>query len=667
MTDARRSRAGGHRRESSIAVRASKAKSSHDDFDKFWRIIAVITSSILIVYTSVYAVVDFGLFHGGSEYSHAAGSERVCMESLVDSEFDLIEFDRYEEWFAENTKLELPEVGIYTGPSGISEYVQITVSKYFENDSRYIYGPDVIPLRIASKDECVVLATFGLKSNMSPVYTRGGLLERGVGAKIYYSAEPFKVSQIYIYYSYDYQDHLFRTFLDTDIVRDDICKLMENKCGDIYKYNNLTQQTCQEKWDALPINEEGALIDGNSKGCRIVHASMAALNEKHCPHISFLPVEDDDGKVKCQESGMRSPMDVFTQWELDKIREAAAEHGLPRDTMFEELEYQPDGFGNDDEDKLGVTGSFFTSNTSDEDYIVFYGLILWATIVLTGIGMEFFCYSVLMKDAWDLNTENRWRFAQFLFPLLASSSVGMAHSNNFWALPLITLTLYKFGFPETILYLYSGMFDESLNAGYRWKEMLDGIGTGIHHSSAALYITMVLVQIIPSTRSTIEVVIPVLVQHWFVLLRYRYLHVYIAVEILLEVWFEWTVLSLLEEVHKEHWVAGIVAVSMLVSHWLYFIAGGLGVYLDRSGIASQAGDKPLRRLKTLRDLNAFGELDYLDDDTEEHEGIRFIAECGNKIDSDKEMQQSSGSDAASLSPPRPQKTTTSVQWSVDTL
>lgn len=458
-------------------------------------------------------------------------------------------------------------------------------------------------------------------------------------------------------------------------MRDDICKLMENKCGDIYKYNNLTQQTCQEKWDALPINEEGALIDGNSKGCRIVHAAMAALNKKHCPHLSFLPVEDVDGKVKCQESGMRSPLDVFTQWELDKFREAAAEHGFSRDTMFEELEYQPGGFGNDDdeEDKLGVTGSFFTSNASDKDYIVFYGFILWATIVLTGIGMEFFCYSLLIKDAWDLNTENRWRFVQFLFPLLASSAVGMAHRNNFWTLPLITLTLYKFGFPETILYLYSGLFDESLNVGLRWKEMLDGIGTVTHHSSAALYITMVLVQIIPSTRSTIEVVIPVLVQHWFVLLRYRYRHVYMAVEILLEVWFEWTVLSLLEEVHKEHWVAGIVAASMLVSHWMYFIAGGLGVYLDKSGIASQSSSSALSRLKTVRDLNAFGELDYLDDEdeessTEEHEGIGLIDESVREVsmesDKEKQMQQSSGIDGASLS--TPQKKAASVQWSVDT-
>ena len=90
-----------------------------------------------------------------------------------------------------------------------------------------------------------------------------------------------------------------------------------------------------------------------------------------------------------------------------------------------------------------------------------------------------------------------------------------------------------------------------------------------------------------------------------------------AVEILLELWFEWTVLSSLEVVHKKHWVSGIVATSMLVSHWLYFIAGGLGLYFEKSDTA-QSDDPALRRLKTVRNLNAFGDLDeHLDDEKSE--------------------------------------------------
>ncbi len=39
----------------------------------------------------------------------------------------------------------------------------------------------------------------------------------------------------------------------------------------------------------------------------------------------------------------------------------------------------------------------------------------------------------------------------------------------------------------------------------------------------------------------------------------------------------------------------------------------------------------------MRDLNAFGELDYLDDDTEEHEGIGIIDESGKEVSTDSDI------------------------------
>ena len=387
---------------------------------------------------------------------------------------------------------------------------------------------------------------------------------------------------------------------------------------------------------------------GNSKGCRIVHGTMAALNEKHCPHLSFIPIEDQDNKLRCQESHMRSPSDIFTQWELEKIREVVAEHGLPADTMYREFEYEPGRFGEDQDGfKLGVTESFFSSHYNDCDYMLFYGFILWATIVITGrLGMEYFFYFSLMRaDSWDESTEIRWRFVQFCFPLLATTSVGMAHTTSFWAIPLIVVTLFKFGFPaETILFLYSSLFDKSLSRSMRLKDLLDGVGTVIHHSSAALYIAMVLLCIIPSTRATIEVVVPVLVQHWFVLLRYRFNHLYVLIETVLEVWFEMTVLSSLEAMHNEHWVAGIVAVSMLFSHWLYFIAGCLGLlFTDASNrddvmTIKSHNDNSLHRLKSRRDFRVSVEVgsDVSGDIQSEENEILLPCDVGSTVDKQSE-------------------------------
>ena len=45
---------------------------------------------------------------------------------------------------------------------------------------------------------------------------------------------------------------------------------------------------------------------------------------------------------------------------------------------------------------------------------------------------------------------------------------------------------------------------------------------------------------------------------------------------------------------------------------VYLIAGGFGLYFEKSDTA-QSDNPALRRLKTVRNLNAFGDLDYLDD------------------------------------------------------
>ena len=40
---------------------------------------------------------------------------------------------------------------------------------------------------------------------------------------------------------------------------------------------------------------------------------MASLNAVHCPHISFVPVEDENQLVKCQTSGGVEPADLFIE------------------------------------------------------------------------------------------------------------------------------------------------------------------------------------------------------------------------------------------------------------------------------------------------------------------------------------------------------------------
>ena len=66
------------------------------------------------------------------------------------------------------------------------------------------------------------------------------------------------------------------------------------------------------------------------------------------------------------------------------------------------------------------------------------------------------------------------------------------------------------------------------------------MGTVLHHSASALYVASVVTGLLPTNRFVLQVTLPLLVQHWFVLLKYNYILAYVVVETILEVWFKWT-------------------------------------------------------------------------------------------------------------------------------
>mmetsp|Transcript_23049 Transcript_23049/g.50194 ORF Transcript_23049/g.50194 Transcript_23049/m.50194 type:complete len:116 (-) Transcript_23049:81-428(-) len=53
------------------------------------------------------------------------------------------------------------------------------------------------------------------------------------------------------------------------------------------------------------------------------------------------------------------------------------------------------------------------------------------------------------------------------------------------AMPILVFGMYKFGFPETILYLYVGLYDKFISCFQRAMDLINGIGTLIHHSTSA--------------------------------------------------------------------------------------------------------------------------------------------------------------------------------------
>lgn len=66
--------------------------------------------------------------------------------------------------------------------------------------------------------------------------------------------------------------------------------------------------SCVDRLHQLPVTEGPlAAIDGNSLGCRVVHAIFARTNpEQHCAHVALDPTPDAKGNIKCQQTEGRS-------------------------------------------------------------------------------------------------------------------------------------------------------------------------------------------------------------------------------------------------------------------------------------------------------------------------------------------------------------------------
>lgn len=243
-----------------------------------------------------------------------------------------------------------------------------------------------------------------------------------------------------------------------------------------------------------------------------------------------------------------------------------------------------------------VTDTAPTSNLNEAQFQVYVGFILWITLESAGVGLEYVVWHYLLQ-IWDKKREAMWIFAQFVFSLLVAATIGLALARDFLAMPFLVMGMWKFGFPETIMYLYLGLFDRQNSPLCRTSDFINGIGTVLHHSAAAFLVSMLLAGVIPSSRYVLNSCLILVVQHWFIMLKYVNEMAYATIELILEAWFEWTVLSDFYHIRSLHWTATLGTGIFLLAHWLYLIAGFLFLFADKTTKeeAIQRGTRAYRR------------------------------------------------------------------------
>ena len=118
------------------------------------------------------------------------------------------------------------------------------------------------------------------------------------------------------------------------------CGVMASSCPRVAVANEFQGVSdCIAQMESLPlmtVNEPGLrVVDGNSTICRSLHGSLAALNpEAHCEHISFKPLEDSDGKVKCSISDDLDQKDFFSDKDFRQFQSVAELNDLDPDKQL---------------------------------------------------------------------------------------------------------------------------------------------------------------------------------------------------------------------------------------------------------------------------------------------------------------------------------------------
>jgi len=141
--------------------------------------------------------------------------------------------------------------------------------------------------------------------------------------KLHYNAVENYIAEVSAYYETGFLEYFFGTLANPEVLSF-ICGVMSDSCG----FDVDTNGPCQARLGDLPIFTDGDKVDGNSIGCRSLHAVFAAENPKHCAHISFEPMEDPLCRIKCQESALIDVMDLYNTADISSFRQFAEDKGI---------------------------------------------------------------------------------------------------------------------------------------------------------------------------------------------------------------------------------------------------------------------------------------------------------------------------------------------------
>lgn len=219
------------------------------------------------------------------------------------------------------------------GAADIEEYVKFTFADY----SPYLYndGPILATglnfLGYDSDSGQCVFRVFNLSGYFLDPVTSAGIppFDAVRMTKLYLDLKKGYFTRLNVFYPVDFLRVFFEVGLDSDNTRSYVCDVMDSeKCDAIVDSTG----DCEGALASLPTLEGPSNhFDGNSQGCRVLHAAFASTNpdpNQHCPHISFAKIPDARDRFKCQDTSSTPPSDLFTDNDFASYRAFSEKNGI---------------------------------------------------------------------------------------------------------------------------------------------------------------------------------------------------------------------------------------------------------------------------------------------------------------------------------------------------
>jgi hypothetical protein len=248
-----------------------------------------------------------------------------CLGGFGGLDFDISSYERYDEYFSDDSVMTLSQAGRYIGPEDIEEYVRFADTSTPEHTSFYEGAAQIAIAApqfkgVSDDGTCQFLIILTNQYNTSATVSRASTHNTAIMFRIFYELSDNKISSINVFYSQPYLDFFFGNVLNTAPTRNFICSVLEDECSETYARNKLSTEgsnSCMLLLETLPLATGNlSYVDGYSQGCRALHAAFASQNAVHCAHISFAPEEDPKGNIKCQDSAEILISDLFDPQDL---------------------------------------------------------------------------------------------------------------------------------------------------------------------------------------------------------------------------------------------------------------------------------------------------------------------------------------------------------------